>query len=72
MPTVNDCKRLLDVGWEIALWRGDDDLYGAMVSKLAGVDTTPLTSNHIAAADTPEQALCRLAEKMAGNIVGEK
>lgn len=69
MPTVNDCKQILDEGWEIALWRGNDDLYGAMVSKLAGFDTTPLTSNHIAAAPTPEQALCRLAEKMIGNIL---
>lgn len=73
MPTVNDCKRLLDEGWVIKLWFSDDGIHYSGQKYCASATRFPGDSVVMACENpTPEQALCRLAEKMGGNSVEEK
>lgn len=71
MPTVNDCKRLLDEGWNISLWSGSKGSYSAQARAEFVAGKRPGAYHNAVTASTPEQALCRLVEKMSGNIVEE-
>jgi hypothetical protein len=64
-PTnTNECTRLLDNGWIVKLYRNRIGSYTAMAYNEENQKARVYTDDF-----TPEQALCRLTEKVFGNVV---
>jgi hypothetical protein len=67
---ADECKRLLDNGWRIKLWRNSLGSYSARATR-AKLKTRYAIINDAVTTDDfePSQALYRLTEKVFGNIV---
>lgn len=70
MAVVDDLRRSLDNGWTVMLRRNELNSYTA-VAIAEGQEVTEALEIERQITDdfTPERALCRLSEKMIGNIL---
>ncbi len=68
---VDDLRRLLDNKWAVLMFRNDMGTYTAVAvaAKQDYVDAMDI-DRQITDDFSPSKALCRLSEKMIGNIVG--
>lgn len=66
---ADECKKLLDNGWQITLFKNELGTCTAEATKPAlAVDVDDIDENHITDDFEPSQALYRLTEKVFGNI----
>lgn len=65
---IDSCAKLLDNGWSITLFKNEIGTYSAVATKGDEDDIDELSEGRITDDFTPSKAVCRLTEKMFGNI----
>lgn len=71
MANVDDLRRLLDNKWAVLMFRNDMGSYTAVAVAPHQDYTEAMEGDRQITDDfSPSKALCRLSEKMIGNIVG--
>lgn len=71
MANVDDLRRLLDNKWAVLMFRNEMDSYTAVaVAPKQSYQDAMEVDRQITDDFTPSKALCRLSEKMIGNIAG--